>query len=152
MHPRRPALLVALPLFASLWLPLTGCYGDVESFAKKASKHSCKRLRECDKAEFDEEYGGDLERCKDATYTDFLDIHDTLEALGCDYVPDQAQECDAAIRSAKTECSDATDQDINDACEEVYDCPLGLELAPPATGPASALVGDALASWPESEP
>lgn len=152
MHARRPALLLALPLLASLSLPLSGCYSDAESFAKTASKHSCQRLRECDKAQFDEEYGGDLGRCKDESYTDFLDINDVAEEAGCDYVPDQAKECDKAIRSAKTDCSDAADQDIADACEEVYDCPIGLELDPPSTGPASQIVTDSLASWPQDEP
>lgn len=134
MHARRPALLLALPLLASLSLPLSGCYSDVESFAKQASKHSCKRLRECDKAQFDDEYGGDLARCKDDSYTDFLDIADIAEAAGCDYVPDQARECDKAIRSLKNDCSDEADQDIGDACEEIYDCPLGLALDPSSAG------------------
>lgn len=149
MNVRRPALLASLPLLASLVLPLTGCYGDVESFAKTASKHSCKRLRECDKAVFDEEYGGDLERCKDESYTDFLAINDELEALGCDYVPDGGKECGNAIRKAKTDCSDSADEQIGDACEDVYECPIGLELDPPATTPASDVVGEALASWPQ---
>lgn len=144
MHARPTALLLALPLLAALALPLSGCYSDPEAFAKTAAKHSCKRLRECDKTRFDDEYGGDLGRCKDDAYTDFLDIGDGLEALGCDYDPDGAAECDKAIRQAKSECSSDADQDIADACEEVYDCPIGLERAP--GGPTA--IADALTSWP----
>jgi sugar phosphate isomerase/epimerase len=147
---RRPALLAALPLLVSLSLPLSGCYGDVESFAKKAAKHSCKRLRECDQTVFDEEYGGDLERCRDSQYTDFLDAADLAEELGCDYVSDEAKQCDATIRDLKNECGDEADQDIADACEEVYDCPIGLELEPPTGLPT--FVGGGLASWPEDAP
>lgn len=150
MHARRPALLLALPLLASLSLPLSGCYSDVESFAKQAAKHGCKRLRECDKSRFDDEYDGDLGRCKDDAYTDYLDVNDTLEALGCDYAPDGAADCDKAIRQRKTDCSDEADQDILDACEDAYECPIGLALDPDGRGPAAA-VGEALASWPEDE-
>jgi hypothetical protein len=148
MHSRGPVLLVALPLLASLALPLSGCYSDVESFAKVAAKHGCKRLRECDKARFDDEYDGDLGRCKDDAYTDYLDLNDMLETLGCDYSPDGAQDCDKMIRSLKTDCSDDADQDIVDACEDAYDCPLGLQLDPNGPGPAAA-AGQILASWPD---
>lgn len=148
MQARSPALLLALPLLASLAVPLTGCYSDVEAFAKKAAKHSCQRLRECDKTRFDDEYGGDLGRCRDDAYTDFLDLGDGLEALGCDYDPDGAAECDKAIRQAKSDCSDEADQDIVDACEEIYDCPIGLERAP--EGPSA--LAESLASWPADAP
>jgi hypothetical protein len=148
---RRPALLASLPLLASLSLPLTGCYGDEEAFAKTTAKHSCKRLRECDKSQFDDMYGGDLQRCRDEQYTDFLDAADIAADFNCEYDSDQGQACGSTVRELKTDCSDDADRDIVDACEEVFDCPGLLQLDPPPTGPA-ALVLESLASWPEDGP
>lgn len=132
MHLRGSAL--ALPLLVSLSLPLAGCYGDPEGFAKNGAKHACKRARECDKSNFDEQYGGDLGRCKDELYTDYLDYNDALENLGCEYDPDAGQACASTIRKLKNDCSDDAEREIVDACglllDEIYDCPGPLERAP----------------------
>lgn len=134
MNVHRTALLFSVPLLATLCLPLTGCYGNPEAFAKNASKPFCKRVRECDRSLFEEEYGGDLDRCEDETYTDFLDYNDLLEDIGCDYDPGDGRHCGATIRSLKNDCSRDADQEITDACgallEEIYDCPRALELDP----------------------
>ena len=124
----RPTFLVA-SVSILLSLPVGGCYDNVETFAKRAAKHGCKRMRECEQADFDDQYGGDLGRCRDERYTDFLNVHDNfLDEIGCDYVPDEAQECVATVRGNRNECSEAADDDIADACDRVYDCPGLLEL------------------------
>ncbi|MCA9712068.1 MAG: hypothetical protein KDK70_39900 [Myxococcales bacterium] len=131
MSLRVPALLTGLSLLS---LPLCGCFANVEHFADKAAKHSCKRLRECRKADFEERYDGDLARCRDDQYTDFLDFHDNvLEELHCEYIPDEARECVSVMRAVNKDCSEAADDDISDACDRVYDCPGLLESADPAS-------------------
>lgn len=123
----RPTVLIA-SVSILLSLPVGGCYDNVETFAKRAAKHNCKRVRECQKSQFEDQYNGDLGRCRDEQYTDFLDLHDNLLGELCDYVPDEARECATTIRSYKKDCSDEADDDIADACDRVYDCPGLLEI------------------------
>ncbi|MCX4245740.1 hypothetical protein [Paraliomyxa miuraensis] len=147
MKPSRTPFL-ALSLLSSLAL-LSGCYGDVESFAKTTAKHSCKRLAECQRADFEDRYGGDLERCRDETYTDFLNAYDIAQDFNCEYDPDEGKACGSTIKSLRGDCSDEADQDINDACEEIFDCPIGL--VPDDSPTPGQLAAEALASFPPED-
>lgn len=139
MNLRPPALFTVLPLLASLSLPLAGCYADVESASKRGAKHVCKRMHECDRSQFDNEYNGDFGRCRDDKYTEYLDAHDAWEDLGCDYDPDDAKTCVETIKALTTDCSNDADREILDACglalEEIYDCPGLLVPTPTDTVP-----------------
>ncbi len=141
-------VLTAFPL---VLIALSGCYGDKESFAKAAAKQSCKRLAECNRSVFDNQYKGDMDRCSDDVRTDLLDGFDALEALGCDYDPDQGRECIKVAKQLNNECSTDSDQDIGDACEEVFDCP-GIPLPrtdPP--GPDDTIATHIVATLPLEE-
>lgn len=76
---------------------------------------------------FDDEYGGDMGRCRDDLETDLLDGFDTLEDLGCEYDPKEARECIREARRLKSDCSDDASRDIVDACDRVFDCPGALD-------------------------
>ena len=123
---RKPYALLSL---AAIVLT-TGCTGTPEQFAKTAARLECKRSKECDKSFFDEEYGGDLGRCKGDREDFWLDLNDELDDIGCDYDKDEAKKCVKAVRSNKNDCSDDADEDIADECAEVWDCPSGLEFDP----------------------
>lgn len=159
---RPPALLTALPLLASLSLPLSGCYGDVESFAKKGAKQYCRRLDTCNRAVFDDLYSGDMGRCRDDVYTDILDFDDVKDAAGCNYDPDDAKRCIQTAKELHDDCSSAAQSRIDDDCygdpisavlfapNEVYDCVGGLEAEPVDDAPGELVAPDD-ASWPEDD-
>lgn len=152
---RAPALLTALPLLASLCLPLAGCYGDVETFAKRGAKHWCHRLEECYRASFDDLYDGDMDRCRDEVEENLLEFDHGQADRGCEYEPDDAKRCVQTARDVHDDCSDAADQLMTDHCygdplsaivfapSEVYHCSAPLEPEPEP---------GALASWPDQAP
>ena len=143
-------LYVLLALFFSVGSSsLGGCYSDVESFAERAARLDCKRLRECRKDVFEMEFDGDMGRCRDEFETVALNRADEFEEAGCDYVPEKARECIKAGRENKKECSESATEDILDACDRVFECPggAGLQLderspttlAAPDEAPSSAV-------------
>lgn len=153
---RPSALFTAATLLVGLSLPSSGCYSDVETFAKRGAKHWCHRLEECYRATFEDAYDGDMERCRNEVEESLLDFDDAQADLGCEYEPDDAKQCVETARSIKSDCSDEADQLMVDDCygnvlsaalfapSEVYHCGAGLELEPTEPDPG------ALASWPDA--
>lgn len=81
---------------------------------------------------FEDEFGGDMGRCRDSVESDLLDDIDGLEDLGCEYDPDEGRECIREARKLKSDCSEDASRDIVDACDRIFDCPgnLGLDDEP----------------------
>ena len=121
MHSRSPALLVALPLLASLGLPLTGCYNDLDSFVVAKAKQDCRRMRECDRAAFDDNHRGEMGECRSDLEDLYFDAADVAEALGWEYDPDGGKECIQVSRKLHNDCSDEADADIAEACDDLAD-------------------------------
>lgn len=157
----RPVLRAAL--CASLLLPLSACYGDAESFAKKSAKLYCQRLEACYRAQFEDRFNGDLERCRDDLYTDVLDFDDQQNNRNCEYDPDRGKQCIDTLRETKDDCSNDADQLIIDDCAgnpisaaflqpaEVYHCSAPQEAAPSDESP-DELAAPEPASFPEDDP
>jgi hypothetical protein len=143
------ALLAGFCLLTTL--PLSGCYGNVEYYAEKAAKHSCKRQRECQQADFERQWDGDLARCRDESAEFLLDADDVATDLGCEYVPEEARECVAVIRSARKDCTPEANDDIADACDRIYDCPGILGRDGEVVTPGPRLSGDVNASFDADE-
>ncbi len=153
MNRRAVALLTGLS-----FLLLPGCYGDVESFSKAAAKHNCRRQETCYRANFDDQYNGDMQRCRDDQYTDVLDFDDTQRDRGCEYDKDDGKRCIKTLKEFRDDCSDAADEAIFDDCigdlvgvvlglpAEVYVCNGALEFGPDQP----PVTSEELASWPES--
>jgi hypothetical protein len=152
---RSPALLTAATLLVGLVsLPLSGCYSDVETFAKRGAKAWCQRLENCYRASFDDLYDGDMDRCRDEVEDNILDQDDDVYG-NCEYEPDDAKQCVKTARAIKDDCSDEADQLMVDDCygnalaavvfspAEVYHCEVGLQADPSEPDPG------ALASWPD---
>lgn len=112
---------LALVITASF---LGGCYGNIDSFSKRAAALSCKRTKECDGQVFEDQYKGDMGRCKDDVEDAYHDQFDPLiDDQGCDYDPKEGRKCIHTANKLKKDCSDDADQDIADDCAEVLDCP-----------------------------
>ena len=107
-----------LGLTTTFALLLGGCYGDVDSFIVAKAKQDCKRLASCNASFFEDAYDGDLNECR-ATQEDIVEgVYDFVNLFG-DYDPDEGRKCVSATRSARNDCSDAGDDEVQDACDRV---------------------------------
>ena len=134
----KPYALFSLAAFVVTLGATTGCAGNPEQLAKTKARMDCKRLKECNKAAFDDDYGGDLGRCKGAIEDDYLDIADDADDRGCDYDKENGQQCVKTSRKFKNDCSEDADREIAEDCDvygRLYDCPGLLDLDEPEESP-----------------
>ena len=98
------------------------CAVEVESFVKSAASVSCRRTRECNRAHFDREYGGDLGSCKDAVREELRELADNAADADCAYVPKEGRACLRSGRRNKSNCDLDADREVTNDCALVFDC------------------------------
>jgi len=125
-----------LALLSSL---TTGCLTNVDAFAKKIAKFDCINFEECEGAQFSVVFSSQSD-CRDETTDDYEEIFDELEE--CDYNPKEARKCIRTLRKNKKECSDRAYNDIEDDCEDVFDCSIDVPPPPPPSSPGLELDDD----------
>lgn len=118
---RPPALLTAATLLVGLSLPLSGCYNDVDSFVVAKAKQDCKRMRECNRTQFEDNHHGDMGECRSELEDLYFDAVELAETLGLEYDPDAGKECIAVSRDLRNDCSDGASADIAEACDDLAD-------------------------------
>lgn len=163
MIPRRLApSLIALPLLSALALP--GCYGNPESFAKKAAKLYCERYEVCYRANFDDQYDGDVAECRDDVFDHVTDYDELQSDNGCEYDRDRGQRCIKTMRDIRDDCSDNADERFYEDClgnllgaltltpAEVYTCAGGLSLEPVDDAPGALASPEPASFPPQAEP
>lgn len=96
----------------------SGCYSDVESFATAKAKQDCKRIQECNRSRFVDDFNDDMSRCREDIEDLILDAADIAEAIGWDYDADSGRECVKASRQLRKDCSDDASEEIADVCAE----------------------------------
>lgn len=122
-RPRRHSLVVLV-----LSAVCSGCYNDFEDFVERAARLECKRLENCDAAnysQYEEPCAGlscnrdTRRRCRDDIEARWrgLDRNDR-----CEYDPDEARLCIKALRQEKRECPGSGDIDPPSDCDFVFDC------------------------------
>jgi hypothetical protein len=84
------------------------------SFPTQLVSVSCDRLKECNKATFEDSYD-DLADCRDDNEGDAEDVNDCY-ADNCDFDAKKAQSCLQDYRTS--DCDDIGDEDD---CSEIYD-------------------------------
>lgn len=107
---------LAVVLCAAL---LAGCYADTDAYVPAEAKQFCKRLKRCDEGHFQDRYGGDMGRCRDAREDDLFQLEEALELTDWEYDQEAGQECIATYKDVRRDCSDDADREIGDACGEV---------------------------------
>ncbi len=110
--------------FAAALLTTTsgGCLTEADAFAARGAKLACVRLEACDSASFESQYSGDRAQCRADIENNSQFAFGALEAMGCEYQPEQARRCIRAARRARKRCDAEADADIDDACANVFDC------------------------------
>jgi len=111
---RAATLLTGLSL-----LLLPGCYADVESFAVASAKQECKRIAECDRSRFVDQYRDDMGRCRTEVEDTILDSADIAEEFGWEYDQENGQRCIETQRELRNDCSDDATREIDDDCLDV---------------------------------
>lgn len=97
-----------------LMLTVSGC----GSSPGRASKQVCKAFRECAKADFEEEYGGDLEDCVE----EYEDIFDALEDVSDDCAKAGAKFMTCSAKAYRADCDiDDVEDDCEDQAEDFAD-------------------------------
>jgi len=116
-------LAAPLTLVGLAYGGLVGCgsYEKEEVFIEKVAKEACDLNRKCYYAYYLDEFS-DHNDCVDETIEDYEDLSDFFDDIDCDYEPDQAAECVDAVRKASKTCEENDLEDVDDACEDVYDC------------------------------
>jgi hypothetical protein len=117
---RPPALLTATLLFGAS-LSLSGCYNDVDSFVVAKAKQDCRRMRECNPDQFEDNHRGDMGECRDDLEDAYFNLVETAENVGLEYDPDGGKECIAVSRDLHNDCSDRATLDIAEACDDLAD-------------------------------
>jgi hypothetical protein len=124
--PRMPKLLrlaAPLTLVGLAFGGLVGCgsYDNEDVFIERVAKESCDLNRKCYYAFYLDEFS-DHNDCVDDTIDDYEDLSDFFDDIDCDYDPDAAADCVDAVRKASKTCEENDLEDVDDACEDVYDC------------------------------
>lgn len=94
----------------------TACSIDRDDFPDAAADALCDRYRECERADFEDDYA-DMGECIDdwAAFVD--DVLDVEEAFGGEYDADVGRDCISAIRSA--DCNDLDEALNSSDCDVV---------------------------------
>ncbi|MCA9649150.1 MAG: hypothetical protein H6712_02340 [Myxococcales bacterium] len=108
-----------LAVIASLVVLYAGCYADTDAFVPAEAKQFCKRLERCNEGQFQDRYDGDRGRCRSSREDDLFQIEDALIAGGWEYDQDAGQDCIAAYKDNRSDCSSDADREISDACADV---------------------------------
>lgn len=111
--PHRLALLVSLAVLHA------GCYADTDAYVPAEARQFCKRLKRCDAGAFADRYDEDMGRCRSSREDDLFQLEDLLRQTGWEYDQDAGQDCIAAYKDLRRDCSDDADLDIIAACEDV---------------------------------
>lgn len=115
------SLRATLGLLSALVVLLPGCYNDEGDFIVTKAKMDCIRIAECDGSRFANQYDNDMDQCR-RNLEDFWDgIGDLADLIGQEYDPDGGRECISVSRANKRACGAGPTDDINDACDRIYD-------------------------------
>lgn len=112
--------------FAILALGLGGCFVNEDNYFQQSAQLSCEVAFNCYKGLFlaDDSDGGlgydDVADCVDDQEDNIDDNEDAVS--DCDFDQEQADKCMAAERAYAGTCGPNELDDVNDECEDVWDC------------------------------
>jgi hypothetical protein len=91
-----------------------------EGYAEAFASAQCNRVQQCYRGYFESEFG-DMAECFDEYDDQYKDLVDLADEADCDFDPEEAAQCLAAMRGSS--CEEWYEGDL-DGCDKIYDCDL----------------------------